>query len=161
MNKVILFLLIIFVSNRSYAQDKPWASLLSKDFKIELNIKNQPINNITKWSSSKSGIVIIPDDNLKGNFSISSPVKLNLSDSFDLLESFLNLHNYMLVRENKFLVIKPFYKSPNKIYKPIGPENYQEPELVVYSLKYNNAANIAKILNEIFGQNNDTIRRGR
>jgi type II secretory pathway component GspD/PulD (secretin) len=150
MNKIILFLLIIFVSNRSYAQDKPWASLLSKDFKIELNIKNQPINNIAKWYSSKSGIVIISNDNLKGNFSISSPVKLSLSDSFDLLESFLNLHNYMIVRENKFLVIKPFYKSPNKIYKHIGPVNYEEDEIVVYQLKFQNADNISKIINEIF-----------
>jgi type II secretory pathway component GspD/PulD (secretin) len=159
MNKIILFLLIIFISSKSYAQDKPWASLLSKDFKIQLNIKNQPINNIAKWYSDKSGIVVVPNDNLKGNFTLSSPSRLSISESFELLESFLNLHKYMLVRENKFLVIKPFYKSPNKIYKPIGPENYQEPELVIYSLKYNSAANIAKILNEIFGQNNDSVRR--
>ena len=159
MNKIILFLLLILISNKSYAQDKPWASLLSKDFKIQLSIKNQPINNIAKWYSTKSGIVIIPDDNLKGNFSIFSPSQLSISESFELLESFLNLHNYMLLRENKFLVIKPFYKSSNKIYKPIGPENYQEPELVTYSLKYNSAANIAKILNEIFGQNNGNVRR--
>ena len=151
MNKIILLLLIILLSSKSYAQDKPWASLVSKDYKVQLNIKNQPISSVARWYSIKSGITIIPDERLIGNLTIISPEKMNLTESFDLLESFLNLHGYMLVRENKFLIIKPFYKPPYKYYQPIGPVNYEEQEIKIYHLKNNNADSIAKILNEIFG----------
>jgi len=151
MNKIILFLLIILLSSKSHAQDKPWASLVSKDYKVQLNIKNKPISSVARWYSIKSGITIIPDDRLKGNFTIISPQKINLTESFDLLEGFLNLHGYMLVRENKFLIMKPFYKPPYKYYQPIGPVNYEEEEIKIYHLKNNNADSIAKILNEIFG----------
>lgn len=151
MNKIILFLLIILLSSKTHAQDKPWASLVSKDYKVQLNLKNQSISSIARWYSVKSGITIIPNDKLKGNFNLISPGKLNLTELFDLFESFLNLHNYMFVRENNFLVIKPFYKPPYKYYQPIGPVNYEDQEIKIYHLKNNNADSIAKILNEIFG----------
>lgn len=150
MNKIIYFLLIFFICSTGYAQDKPWAALLSKDYKVSVNIKDQNISSIARWYSAKSGITIVADESLKGNLSISSPGFIKLSDSFDLLESFLNLRGYMLSRENKFLVIKPFYKPPYKYYQPIGPINYEDQEIKVYQLKYQNADNLAKILNEIF-----------
>jgi hypothetical protein len=56
----------------------------------------------------------------------------------------------MLVRESKFLIIKPFYKPPYKYYQPIGPVNLEEQEIKVYQLKFQDADNIARILNEIF-----------
>ena len=150
MNKIILFLLIIFICSTAHAQDKPWAALLSKDYKVSVNIKNQSVSNVAHWYSTKSGITIVADESLKGNLSFSSAGMISLSDSFDLLESFLNLRGYMLSRENKFLVIKPFYKPPYKYYQPIGPINYEDQEIKVYQLKYQNADNLAKILNEIF-----------
>ena len=151
MNKIILFLLIILLSSKTHAQDKPWASLVSNDYKVQLNLKNQPISSVARWYSIKSGITIIPDDKLKGNFTLVSPAKIYLKESFELFESLLNLHNYMLVRENNFLVIKPFYKPVYKYYQPIGPVNYEDQEIKIYHLKNNNADSIAKILNEIFG----------
>lgn len=150
MNKIILFLLIIFICSSANAQDKPWAALLSKDYKISVDIKNQNISSVARWYSSKSGITIIADDNIKGDLSFSSAGFIKLSESFDLLESFLNLRRYMLVRENKFLIIKPFYKPPYKYYQPIGPVNIEEQEIKVYQLKFQDADNIARILNEVF-----------
>lgn len=151
MNKIILSLLLIFICLPSFAQDKPWASLVSNDYKIKVDLKNQNISALAKWYSAKSGITIIADDGLKGNFNISSVGQVKVSEAFNLLEAFLNLHNYMLVRENKFLIIKPYYKPSYKYYQPIGPVNFPDEELKVYHLKSNNASNLAKILNEIFG----------
>ena len=155
MNKIILSLLLIFICLPSFAQDKPWASLVSNNYKVQLNLKNQPISSVARWYSIKSGITIIPDDKLKGNFTLVSPAKIYLKESFEFFESLLNLHNYMLVRENNFLVIKPFYKPVYKYYQPIGPVNYEDQEIIIYHLKNNNADSIAKILNEIFGANNN------
>ena len=150
MNKIILFLLIFFICSTANAQDKPWVALLSKDYKVSVDIKNQNISSVARWYSSKSGITIVADENLKGNLSFSSAGLIKLSESFDLMESFLNLLRYMLVRENKFLIIKPFYKPPYKYYQPIGPVNLEEQEIKVYQLKFQDADNIARILNEIF-----------
>lgn len=150
-NKFLFFAFFIFLGNAAQAQTAPWESILSKDFKVNLDLRNKPISVVARWFSEKSGITIIVNDTYNKNISLFSPAKLNLTEAFSMLETSLNMNKLELVRENKFLVVKPFYKPSYKYYEPIGPVNEVETELKVYYLKNNDASNITKILNEIFG----------
>lgn len=152
--KIIKFLfciLIISSSNVVYSQSSAWDALLSKDFKVNLDQRNKPITVVAKWLSDKSGITIIVNDSMNKNIFLFSPNKINITEAFTMFEAILNLNQLELVRENKFLIIKPFYKPKYKYYEPIGPVNEIETELKVYHLKNNDASNIIKIINEIFG----------
>jgi len=133
-----------------FSQSTAWEPLLSKDFKVNLDQRNKPITVVAKWLSDKSGITIIVSDSINKNIFLFSPNKLNITEAFTMSEAILNLNQLELVRENKFLIIKPFYKSKYKYYEPIGPVNEVETELKVYHLKNNDTSNIVKIINDLF-----------
>ena len=74
-----------------------------------------------------------------------------MSQSFEMFEAALNLNSYSLVKENKFLIIKP--KDIIKKADIIEKNNIEDSEIKIYKLKNNNADSISKIINELFNFN--------
>ena len=151
MKKILFLIICFFICQTVFAQNKAWSSLLSKDFQVKLDLKNKTLDQVASWYSTKSGLTIIADPKFKNKISISSPKPISMSQSFEMFEAALNLNSYSLVKENKFLIIKP--KDIIKKADIIEKNNIEDSEIKIYKLKNNNADSISKIINELFNFN--------
>lgn len=150
----------------------PWDSLLVNDRKVSLKFINQSPASVGIWFTKATGIVMITDPNFNKLINLNAPNKINISECFSMYSKLLELHNYELVKENKFLVVRPKVKVDIAPLNNVQDINQKEEtsELKVIKLKNNNASNVAKIINELFSNrssideilkrinDNDTLR---
>jgi hypothetical protein len=151
MNKIILTSLLLILSIPSFASN-PWDSLLINNRKVSLNLVKQSPANVGSWFTKATGIIVITDPNFNKSITLNSPNKINLSDCFSMYNKLLEMYNYELVKENKWLVVKPKVKIDLAPLNNIQDLNQKEDvsEIKVIRLKHNNASNVAKIINELF-----------
>lgn len=151
MNKIFLSILIFVIGIPSFASN-PWDSLLINDRKVTINFNKQSPAVVNNWFTKACGIIIITDPNFNKPITLISPVKMNISDCFSMYSKILEMHNYEIVKEHKWLVIK----QKTKVNLPIVPDpvpqqkDDNDMEIKVIKLRNNNASNVSKIINEIF-----------
>lgn len=151
--KYLSILLCLFFSIPSFATN-PWDGLLVNNKKVTLNFKNQSAHVVNNWLTNASGIPVLMDPSFNKPITISSPNKLSLSECFKIYNQMLNFYNHEITKENKWLVIKPIVKKAQPAKEQLAYEQMiseqQKTEVRVIKLKNNNAASVAKLINELF-----------
>lgn len=154
-----------------------WAEKLkmTSKAKIKLDFRNANIDLVLQMFQKTSGKTIIKDPNLTGPFTITSAGSVDLSTAFTILEKTLNLKGYDMTAESGMAVIKkretrggggmfgqgggsPFGGGMTGMTGMSFP-GMDQPQLKLkfYPIKYANATQVARVVNEVFvsaGQTN-------
>lgn len=101
-----------------------------------------------------SGITIIKEPGFKIPLTISSARALSLKDSFELLNTVLQMQGYEFQKRGKFLVVGKVQPPPPP---PMGmpPPPPPKPITKVYPIKFANAKEVARVILEVFGPSGD------
>ena len=141
---------------------KPWDSLkLDKKTRIKLEFRGSNIDSIIQLYQKISGVTIVKDPNLTGPFTITSAKAVPLADAFQILASTLTLKGFDVAREGKLLVIKKRAEAPaggrggfdpSALATMFSGANTAKSELKVYPIQYAAASQVARVLNDVFAQ---------
>jgi general secretion pathway protein D len=150
-----------------------WAEKLkmTSKTKIKLDFRNANIDLVLQMFQKTSGKTIIKDPNLVGPFTITSAGNVDLNTAFTILEKTLNLKGYDMTAESGMAVIKKRDARggggwgggagmpggmPTIDWTKLGGDQPQL-KLKFYPIKYANATQVARVVNEVFvstGQTN-------
>ena len=146
----------------------PWKSFkLNPKTRIKLDFRNANPDMIINLMSKTSGITIVKDPTLKTPLTISSAKPVSLDDAFQIFSSVLDLAGYNLEKQSSILIIR---KKPDKSATPTidpslfaganngGDDSSTRSELKVYPIKFADATEIARVINDVYApstQNNN------
>lgn len=149
-----------------------WAEKLkmTSKTKIKLDFRNANIDLVLQMFQKTSGKTIIKDPNLVGPFTITSAGSVDLNTAFTILEKTLNLKGYDMTAESGMAVIKKrdarggggWGGGAGNIFgqggamptgfNPMSMMGGDQPQLKLkfYPIKYANATQVARVVNEVF-----------
>lgn len=161
----------------SGSTSKPWDSLLGKSStkKIPLNFQNTSIDRILSSFEKISGITIVRDSALVGNFNLTAAKPVTLSEAFTILSTTLSFKGYEIGSQDKMLIVRkketrnagrgsggmggPGGTPGGGVFRMGGGPGGgfsgggEESSVIrVYSIKYANASQLAQTLNDVFQQ---------
>lgn len=132
---------------------------LSPTKKIQLSFRNASADAIIDMLSKQSGITIIKDPALNTPMTVTTPKAVSLKDAFSVFNSALGLRGFEMAKEGSILVIKRREQGrgggggmnfdPSMLadmFRP--PQN----ELKVYRIKFAASSEVARVVNEVFIQ---------
>src|SRR5688500_2401118 len=138
---------------------------LNPKTRIKLDFRNASIDMVLSLFQKVSGITIVKDPNLTAPFTITSAKPVPLDEAFQILSTTLSLKNYDLKKEGNLLVIRPRNQGRGGqggmgqgAANPAGGMSREmiegimggRSELKVYSIKFANAASVARTINDVF-----------
>ncbi|HVK06200.1 MAG TPA: secretin N-terminal domain-containing protein, partial [Armatimonadaceae bacterium] len=141
---------------------------LDPKVRVKLDFRNASIDAILQALSEASGVTIVKDPALNGGLTLQSPKQQSLADAFAQLNAVLGLKNYEIQREGNFLIIRARQqrfggfggRSGGSDGTNGGVEGFggrsgrggdsSDTMLRVYQIKYANASQVARVLNEVF-----------
>jgi general secretion pathway protein D len=150
------------------SNSKPWTEFRLPNTRMRLDFRNANIDMVISMYSRTSGITIVKDPALTGPISITSPNQVTIEEAFEILNANLSLRGYDLRKEGNMLVIRqrrqdnrgggqgggwnggnnmPFDISQITQMFTDGGSNIQ---LKVYQLKFANATQVSRVVNEVF-----------
>ncbi|MCX7799759.1 MAG: hypothetical protein N2109_05385 [Fimbriimonadales bacterium] len=153
-----------FDFGNAFASTPPWEQFkLDPKKTLKLEFRNSSIDMVVAVLSRASGVTIVKDPGLAGQLTISTPKAVSLSEAFSIVNSALGLKNAEIVKEGSHLVVR---QRPQRGGRGGGQdggmpqgfdfnrmmEAFQQPqlELRVYPIKYANAAQVARVVNDVF-----------
>ncbi len=145
----------------------PWESFkLNKKTKIKLNFKNSSVDMVLAFLSKNSGITIVKDPTLTGTISVSSATAVPLKEAFEIVNSVLSMKGFDIKKDGAHLIVKSRNVgrggrggdtggSPDmsSMFNPsmMGDMmNQNKTEIKVYPIQFANAAQVARVVNEVF-----------
>jgi len=145
----------------------PWESFkLNKNTRIKLNFKNSSIDMVLSFLSKNSGITIVKDPSLTGTISVSSASAVSVKEAFEIVNSVLGMKGYDIRKDGNHLIVKSRNAGrsgrggdtggpgdPSAMFNPsmLGDlMNQGKTEIKVYPVQYANAAQVARVVNEVF-----------
>jgi general secretion pathway protein D len=151
-----------------------WSNFkLDPKARVTLDFRNANIDAVLQMLSRASGVTIIKDPALTGGITLQSPTPQSLNDAFALLNAVLGLKNYTLARDGNFLVVQAKSQRPafgrggfpgmNMDGGGAFGGGRSQSVLRVYAIKYANATQVARVINEVFansGGNQDQAGGG-
>ncbi len=143
----------------------PWTQFkLNPNTRVTLDFRNASVDAVLHVMSQASGIAIIKDPSLTGGITLQSPKPQTLNDAFSMLSAVLGLKNYEIDKQDNFLLIKA-KPAPSSRFggfgggtggtggvSGYGGGRSAQQVLRVYPIKYANATNLAKTINDVFAQ---------
>lgn len=153
-----------FVTGGDVGTGKPWESFkLNPKTKVKLDFHNSGIDAILSKYQSLSGVTIVKDPNLTKGLTLTSAKPVSLGEAFQILQSTLNLQGYEIGKDSNLLIIRPKPKNQGGFggmgapgagtFDPsvfMGGGDQPTPQLKVYPIKYANASQLARVLNDVF-----------
>jgi len=136
--------------------------------RITLSFRNANVDMVIDVISRASGITIVKDPTLKDPITVASPKAVSLDEAFQILSAALSVRNYEIRKDGNILVIAARRQNqgrdggggsgfggmtPEQIQQLMGGGQNNNPnELKVYRVKYANASEVARVVNEVFIQ---------
>lgn len=133
--------------------------------KLKLDFRGANPDLIITTLSKASGINIVKDPALVQPMTLTSSTDVTISQAFTMLNASLNLMSYDLRKDGDILVIQKRNQRGNdgrggggnsgmdmgRIFEMMNQGN-QQPEIVLkwYAIKYANASQVARVVNEVF-----------
>jgi general secretion pathway protein D len=129
---------------------------------IKLDFKNASIDSIISFFQKQAGITIVKDPTLTGPITVTSAKAVPLKEAFQILSATLNLKGYEFAKEGKLMLLRKKNQNPGGGFDPSrimsmmgqnGGSPFGEqpvPKLKVYPIKYANASQVARVVNEVF-----------
>lgn len=147
---------------------------LSTKTRMKLDFRNANVDMVLSLYQKTSGITIVKDPALTGGITVTSAKPVNLDDAFQILSTVLSLKNFDLKKEGNLLVIrqKPQQNARAANFTAMMGDSggfggrQDQSVLRVYPIKYANATEVARVLNDVFGTsptntNNNPFGGGR
>jgi len=149
----------------------PWSEFkLNPKTTIKLDFRNANVDSVVALFSKASGINIIKDPALTGAITVTSAKAVSLDEAFQILQATLSLKNYDMRKEGNLLVIRQRRNDgrggrdgggndQGMGTNPFGNMNPDDmrrmfegnrANLKVYPIKYANASQVARVINEVF-----------
>lgn len=126
---------------------------------VKLNFRNANVDLVLDLFMQVSGITIIKDPTLKEPMTLSSPKAVPIKEAFEILNAALGVRNYEIQKQGNVLVIKRKEErrdnnngfDMNALQQMMSQGN-QNVELKVYRVTYASASEVARVINEVFAQ---------
>jgi general secretion pathway protein D len=129
--------------------------------KIKLDFRNANIDFVIDAFTKASGITIVKDPSLTGPISVTSAGALGLKDAFSVLEKTLDLKGYSTSKDGNLIIIKKKdqgrgggggWGGGNTGFNPAMMQGLipEEGKLKIYPIKYANATQVSRVVNEVF-----------
>lgn len=157
----------------STASDQPWKSFkLNSKTHLKLDFRNANADMVLALYQKTSGITIVKDPALTGGLTLTSAKPVSLNDAFEILNAVLSLKNFDLRKEGNLLVIRkrPDANAGGRGANPFmtgtgdqaggmgdttgGRGGARDTVLRVYAIKFANATEVARVLNDVFAPAN-------
>ncbi len=139
----------------------PWKSLkLNPKTRVKLDFKNANPDMVISFLTKASGVTIVKDPALKTPITITTAKPVPLDDAFSIFSSMLDVYGFNLQKSNSILVIR---KKPEKSATPQidfsqfqnlgnGDGGGDQNSLKIYPIKYANATEVARVINDVYAQ---------
>lgn len=142
----------------------PWDSFkLNPKARVTLDFRNSNVDAVLHVLSQASGVTIIKDPSLTGGITVQSPTPQSLANAFAIVNATLGLKNFEIVKQSSFLLVQP--KSQRPSFGGFGRGGFgggqgaggfggggrsSAVEMRVYTIKYANATQLARAINDVF-----------
>jgi general secretion pathway protein D len=135
---------------------------LNPSARIKLDFRNASMDAVIQLLSRASGVTIIKDPSLVSTITLQSPRPISLHEAFAMFNTVLGLKNLDMKKEGNFLVIRqrqsrsPFGNMSAEAMQAMmgggsrGGRDSGASQLKVYTVKYANASQVARVINEVF-----------
>ncbi|QYK53741.1 MAG: hypothetical protein KF824_02345 [Fimbriimonadaceae bacterium] len=140
--------------------NKPaWEQFELPNKTVQLNFRNANVDLVLDLFMKVSGITIVKDPSLKEPMTVSSPKAVPIKQAFEILNAALGLRNFQMEKQGSLIVIKPKRQdsggfgnmTPEQIAAMMQPQT-PKVELKVYRITYASASEVARVINEVFAQ---------
>lgn len=133
---------------------------------VKLDFRNASVDAVLQMLSQASGITIVKDPALTGGITLHTPKQQRLKEAFALLNATLTLRNFDMNKEGDFLVIRSRqngggggfgrggFGDASRQFGGGRESVGQPPRLEVYQLRFANATQVARVINEVYAGNN-------
>ncbi len=139
-----------------------WQSFkLNPKTRIKLDFRNSNADMVLALYQKASGVTIVKDPSLTGGLTITSAKAVSLNDAFEILNAVLTLKNFEIKKDGNLLVVRQKAARGGGGAAPAigdggdtgfgGGGGRNSSVLRVYPIKYANATEMARVLNEVFG----------
>ncbi len=143
--------------------NRPWEGFELPATKIKLDFRNANVDMVISLLSRTSGVTIVKDPALTGPITVTSASEVPLTEAFQIFSTTIGLKNFEMAREGNLLVIRQRRQQGGGRggfdMSAIPPEMLQgmmgggsTTELRVYPIRYANATQVARVINEVFSQ---------
>lgn len=144
-------------SSQSSSSRNAWEQFDLPNKTVKLNFRNANVDLVLDLFMKVSGITIVKDPNLKDAMTLSTPKAVPIKEAFEVLNAALSVRNYQFEKQGNVLLIKPRREErggtgfdPAAIAQMMG--GTQNVELKVYRVQYASASEVARVINEVFQQ---------
>ncbi|MCH7945410.1 MAG: hypothetical protein IIC73_05265, partial [Armatimonadetes bacterium] len=132
---------------------------LDPDKRIKLTFRKASIDMVLEMFSRESGITIVKDPKLTDKVTLITPKAVSLKEAFAILNAQLKLMNFELKKDGNIMVIEARQSrgggmDADAIREAMerGGQRQVDTELKVYRIKYANASEVARVVNDVFLQ---------
>lgn len=175
-NKLIVLALIATLSVSGLAQfddgggsapRQAWTQFKLPNKKMKLDFKNANIDMVISLFTKTSGITIVKDPNLTQPITLTSAKQVPLTEAFEILNAALSMRNYEMRKEGNLLLIRQKQQQGGRggsrggssediaaMMQAMGSGS-SNTELKVYDLEFANASQVARVINDVFNQQNN------
>ncbi len=153
---------------------EPWKKFkLNTKTRMKLDFKNANVDMVLSLYSKTSGITLVKDPTLTGPITITSAKPLPLDEAFEVLSATLKLKGFEMQDQGKLIIIRNTNNrnaqggrnqgGGGMDFGSMSPEQMRgmfgggETSLKVYPIQYANAAQVARVLNDVFAQAQDPM----
>ena len=152
---------------------EPWKQFKMNGTKMKLDFRNANVDSVIALYSKASGINIVKDPTLTGPITVTSAKEVTLDEAFQILSTVLSLKNFTMSKEGNLLVIRGRNQQnrggggnqgggamdPDAMRRMFEGMNQNRGELKVYPIKYANATQVARVINEVFASTQDPMQQ--
>lgn len=148
-------------ASQGQSRKPAWEEFKLPNKTVRLNFRNANVDLVLDLFMKVSGITIVKDPNLKEPMSLSSAKAVPIKEAFEILNAALGVRNYELTKQGNLLLIKKKEErqqggfgnmTPEQLQQMMGGGNNSPTTLEVYRIKYASASEVARIINEVFTQ---------
>ncbi len=146
---------------------RPWMDFkLNTKTKIKLDFRDANVDSIIGLYEKASGVTIVKDPTLTGKITITSAKPVTLNDAFAILKANLDLKGFDITKDGNFLVIKNRTQGgpgggrngggidfSSMMGGGAGGDQGNNVNLKVYPINFANAAQLAKVVNDVYSGN--------
>ncbi|MBX7134923.1 MAG: hypothetical protein K1X67_19830 [Fimbriimonadaceae bacterium] len=147
----------------SQASSAPWKSFKMPNKTLKLDFRNANLDLVLALFTKTSGITIVKDPNLTQPITLTTAKAVPLNEAFEVLNAALSLRNAEMRKEGNILVIRARQQrggGSGGSGMSFDPSMFQgmtsgNIDLAVYQIKFANASQVARVINDVFAQANN------
>lgn len=155
-----------FDTGSGVSSRQAWEQFKLPNKKLKLDFRNANVDMVLSLFTKTSGITIVKDPALTQPLTLTSATAVPLNEAFEILNAALSVRNFELKKEGNLLVIRPrqnqnrgqggrggFGSSEDIAAMMQALGGSSNTELKLYRLEYANASQVARVINDVFNQN--------